>query len=64
MKRVRQTSENISSMSFGETVTPSLAMKRKPWVVAAERTRWAVSREGMEMSMTGMEDSAMVTGVW
>ena len=35
-------------------------MKRKPWVEAAERTCWATSGEGEEISMTGIVDWDMI----
>ena len=54
------TSANISSMSFGEIVTPSFLIKRKPWVEAASRTSLATAGEGLEMSITGISDFTIV----
>jgi hypothetical protein len=47
-------------MSACGMVDPSFLMKRKPCVQAASRTSWATEREGLDISITGISDSAMV----
>lgn len=53
----------MASMLAGGMVTPSLAMKRKPWVHAAERTCWAVSAEELDMSITGISEDDILKSV-
>jgi hypothetical protein len=58
----RCTRSNIESMSVGKMVVPSLAMKRKPWVEAADRSCAAVEGVGEERDIMGMVESPMVIG--
>jgi hypothetical protein len=54
------TRSNIESMSVGEIVDPSFAMKRKPWVEKAERMDCAVEEVGLVRDIIGMSDSDIV----
>lgn len=52
----------MESMSAGDMVEPSLAMKRKPWVERAERMDCAVEVVGDERDIIGMSDSDILSG--
>jgi hypothetical protein len=47
-------------MSAWGMVDPSFLMKRKPCVQAASRTSWATEGEGLDTSITGISDSAIL----